>query len=565
LQPGTFVIINLLGGVALLLWGVRMVRTGVMRAWGDRLKRFIETQLSTQLSAFAGGALATAILGSGTAMALIVAGIAASGAIGAARGLAVLLGSDAGSAAVSAVFAAGSARVAWVSPLLLAVGYIVFSASREFRPHNVGRILIGLGLVLLSLTLITAATAPLRDATLFHDVLGRIAREPLLAFLTGAALAWLCHSTLAVMLLVASFLSNGSLDLAGAIGMILGLNAGGGLPAVAATTAMPPEARRLPLANLACRSVSAVVCLIFANRLAAMLAALPLGVVEIATAFHTVFNLAVGLIFLPFAGAVERLMRRLLPDPKEAPDNLAKPRYLDRATLTTPAVALVNAGLETGRMTELLDRMFGVALGALKDGGLETLKELKALDERLNAYQTSVHTYLAELTQSELKEDGTRRALELMLYASNLEHAGDVISLNLADRVKAKAKSAIAFTAQQQAALDRMCAIVSNALKLAAGVAASGDIDGARRLIEQKSAFRKLEQEAIGRQFLDGSAARTANLRGSALFVDLVRDLQRVLSHIVSAGYPIVEAAGLLRETRLRKPRTAKPKKRARR
>jgi phosphate:Na+ symporter len=557
LQPGTFVIINLLGGVALLLWGVRMVRTGVMRAWGDRLKRFIETHLTSQVSAFAGGAFATAILGSGTAMALIVAGIAASGAIGAASGLAVLLGADAGSAAVSSLVASGSARIAWLSPLLLAVGYVVFSTSREFRPHNVGRILIGLGLVFLSLTLITSATAPLRDATLFHDVLLKIAREPLLAFLTGAALAWLCHSTLAVMLLVASFLSNGSLDLMGAVGMILGLNAGGGLPAVAATTAMPPDARRLPLANLFCRSVSAVACPVFANRLAPMLAALPLGVVEIATVFHTAFNIGVGLVFLPLAGLIDRLMRRLLPDPKAVPDSLAKPRYLDRGTLTTPAMALANAALETGRMTELLDRMFGVALGALKDGGLETLKELKTLDERLNAYQASVHTYLAELTQTELDADGTRRALELMLYASNLEHAGDVIGLNLVDRVKAKSKSSIAFTPQQRAVLDKLCALVSDALKLAAGVAASGDVDGARRLIEHKGAFRKLEQEAIGRQFLDCSSSRATNLRASALFVDLVRDLQRVLSHVVSAGYPIVEAAGLLRDSRLRKPKRA--------
>jgi phosphate:Na+ symporter len=565
LQPGTFVIINLLGGIALLLWGVRMVRTGVMRAWGDRLKRFIEIRLTSQPRAFLGGAIGTAILGSGTAMALIVAGIAASGAIGAARGLAVLLGSDVGSAVVSSLFASGSSRVAWVSPLLLFAGYVVFSSSREFRPHNVGRILIGLGLVLLALSLISSATAPLREATLFHQVLTEIAREPVLAFLTGAVLAWLCHSTLAVMLLVASFLANGSLELGGAFGMILGLNAGGGLPAVMATTAMPAQARRLPLANFFCRGLAAIVCLAFAARFAPYLARLPLPAVEIATGFHTAFNVAVGLIFLPLASLLEHPMRRLLPDPKEAPDNLAQPRYLDRSTLTTPAVALVNAALETGRMSELLERMFNVALAALKNSSLETLKELKGLDERLNAYQASVHGYLSELTQSDLDPAGTRRALELMLYASNLEHAGDVIHLNLTDRIKAKAKADIAFTAEQKTALDELCAIVAQALKLAAGVAASGDVEGAKHLIERKAAFRRLEQATIGRQFLDGSAGRRANLRSSALFVDLVRDLQRVLSHIASAGYPIMDAAGLLRESRLRtkgKPRTKSTKAR---
>jgi phosphate:Na+ symporter len=552
LQPGTFVILNLLGGVALLLWGVRMVRTGVMRAWGDRLKRFIETRLTSNLRAFMGGAFGTAILGSGTAMALIVAGIAAAGAISAARGLAVLLGADAGSAIVSSLFAAGSARIAWVSPLLLFAGYVLFSASREFRPHNAGRILIGLGLMLLALILISSATAPLREATLFHDVLAHLAREPVLAFLLGALLAWISHSTLAVMLLIASLLANGSLELGGAVGLILGLNAGGGLPAVFATSALPMDARRLPLANLACRGTAALSCLVFADRLTAFLAGLPVAAVGTATGLHAAFNIAIGLLFLPLSGLIDRLMRRIFPDPKETPDNLAKPRYLDRGTLATPAVALANAALETARMSEILERMFGVALNTMKGGGLEPLKELKALDERLNVYQASVHRYLSDLAQADLDPPGARRVLELMLYASNLEHAGDIIHLNLSDRIKAKAKSDIAFTAEQQAALDKLCGLVSQALALAAGVAASGDVEGAKHLIQHKASFGRVAQEAIGRQFLDGRSGRTVNLRSSALFVDLVRDLKRVLSHIVSAGYPIVEQAGLLRESRLK-------------
>ena len=173
MNPGTAVIVNLLGGVALLLWGVRMVRTGVMRAWGDRLKSFIEHRLGSRASAFVAGGVATGILGSGTAMTLIVAGIAAAGAIGTKLGLAVLLGADVGSALVSSVFASGSSLALWASPILLFAGYVVFSYSEEFRPHNVGRIFIGLGLMLLALQLIKTATAPLGTATLFHQQIGR--------------------------------------------------------------------------------------------------------------------------------------------------------------------------------------------------------------------------------------------------------------------------------------------------------------------------------------------------------------------------------------------------------
>jgi phosphate:Na+ symporter len=557
MSAGSAVIIELLGGVAMLLWGVRMVRTGIMRGWGDRLKRFIQQRLSNNISAFLAGSMATAALGSSTAMALIVAGLAASGAIGTAMGLAVLLGADVGSAIVSAVFASSSSYALWVSPLLLFTGYVTFSASSEFRPHNFGRMLIGFGLMLMSLKLIIGATVPLREASLFHDALTAIGREPLLAFISGAVLAWLCHSTLAVILLIASFLANGSLDITGAVSFILGVNCGGGLPAVTATLHMPPEARRLPLANLFCRGTVSVILLAAASRIAPYVSQLPGGLIEQAVLFHAAFNLFTALIYLPFTRLVAGLMRRIVPDLKQAPDNLSQPRYLDKMALSTPGVALSNATLETVRMSELLDRMFDIAMVALRSGSLETLKELKTLDERLNRYQASLHGYLSDLTQAELDKKDTQRALEIMLYASNLEHAGDVIHLNLADRIKAKAKQSISFTVEQQASLDDLCLIIGQSLRLATGVLTSSDIAGAKRLIEQKNDFRGLENKIIDEHFRDGSKARGATLRRSALFVDMIRDLHRINSHIVSAGYPIIERAGLLRSTRIRAEGTA--------
>ena len=553
MNPGTAVIVNLLGGVALLLWGVRMVRTGVMRAWGDRLKSFIEHHLGNRGSAFVAGGIATTILGSGTAMALIVAGIAASGSIDTALGLAVLLGADVGSAIVTSIFASGSNFALWTSPILLFAGSVIFSHTEEFRPRNVGRILIGLGLMLLSLQLIKTASAPLSTASLFHEVLTTLGHEPLLAFIVGALLAWAFHSTLAAILLIASFLASGSLDVAGALSFILGINFGGGLPAVFSTLANPAPARRLPLANLFCRGLTAIVAVAFISRLTPLVEQLPLRSVETAVAFHALFNITTGVLFLPLTRLVEKLMLKLVPDEKREADSLASPRYLDVLALSSPPVALSNALLETVRMSEVLDRMFDTALTALRSGSLETLKLLRGLDERLNAYQTAVQSYLGDLAQSELSPEESRRALEITLYTSNLEHAGDVIHLNLADRIRAKAKESIAFTVDEQASLDDLCLIIHDNLRMATGVLSSGDIQGAKRLIAQKDAFRALENKVLDEHFRIGRRGKGGALRRSALYVDMIRDLHRINSHIVSAGYPIVDAAGLLRGSRLRK------------
>jgi len=559
LNQSTAVIVNLLGGVALLLWGVRMVRTGVMRAWGDALRNFIEHRLGNRLSAFTAGGVATAILGSGTAMTLIVAGLAASGAISTALGLGVLLGADVGSAIVSAIFASGSSFTLWVSPLLLFVGYVVHSSSAEFRPHNVGRILIGLGLMLMSLTLIKQASAPLSTATLFHEVLAAVGNAPLLAFLIGAALTWLMHSSLAVILLIAAFLANGSLDVAGALSFILGINFGGGLPAVSSTLALPPAARRLPLANLLCRGLVAIIGIAMIEQITPFVAMLPLPPVETALGFHAGFNVITGLFFLPLTGLVALLMTRLIPDREGEEDRLANPRYLDHRSLKTPAVALSNALLETVRMTELLERMFDTALAALRTGSLETLKQLKVMDERLNAYQTLLQAYLGELAQEHLTPEESRRALELTLYISNIEHAGDVIQLNLADRVQSKARENISFSLEEQASFDNLCLIIHDNLRLATGVLSSGDLEGAKRLISQKDAFRELQNEVLDAHFKQGAGGKGPALRRSALYVDMIRDLNRINALVVAAGYPIADAAGLLRGSRLRADAQSNP------
>jgi phosphate:Na+ symporter len=552
LNPGTAVIVNLLGGIALLLWGVRMVRTGIMRAWGLRLRNFIEHRVGNRVSAFTGGAFATAILGSGTAMTLIVAGLASAGAIGTALGLAVLLGADVGSALVSAAFASGSNLALWASPILLFAGYVIHSWSAELKPHNLGRILIGLGLMLLSLMLIKQASSPLSAATLFHDVLAAVGREPVLAFLIGAVMTWLFHSSLAVILLVAAFLGNGSLAVEGALAFILGLNFGGGLPAVSATLAQPPVARRLPLANLLCRGVIAILGLAFLARLVPIVQLLPLGPVEAAVTFHAGFNILVALVFLPFTGVIAKLMERLLPDDPTDKDRLSTPRYLDPKAAATPAVALANVLLETVRMTELVERMFDTALDSLRSGSLESLKQLKPMDERLNAFQTQLQAYLAELASAQLSPEQSRRALELTLYISNLEHAGDVIQLNLADRMSAKVHESIAFTGEELGSLDNLCRIIHDNLKLATAVLSSGDVEGAKRLISQKDAFRELQNEVLDKHFKLGARGKGEALRRSALYVDIIRDLNRINALVVSAGYPIVDAAGLLRGSRLR-------------
>ena len=553
MTSGALVIVNLMGGVALLLWGVRMVRTGILRAWGDGLNHFIAHNLTNRVSALGAGLGTTLLVQSGTATALILTGLAANSSIEAARGLAVLLGADIGSALVAALFATtGTSLSGWIAPILLFTGYALFSRATEFRPRNLGRTLLGLGLVFMALKLVVAASAPLRDATLFHDVLTTISREPMLAFLLGAVVTWLSYSSLAVILLVASFLASGSLDMAGAVALMLGINLGAGLPALSATAGQPPSVRRMPLANFLARGLLAVLILIFTRDIAQLLNGWSIHPVHQLAALHVAFNICVAIVFLPFAGPIMRGTAQLLPDVKQAEDTLKAPRYLDRVALATPAVALSNAAHETIRMVELLERMLKLATDALKTGSLETLKSVKQTDGLINSYHHEIHGYLEDLSQKDIDSVEGRQALEIMLYVSNLEHAGDLIELNLCDRIKAKVKESITFTPKEQQSINALAAILLASLKIASGVVASSDLGAARRLIVQKDKFRIIENKIIDAHFRAPREKGGKVLRRRALFIDMVRDLHTIHSHITAAAYPIVDAAGLLRESRLK-------------
>ncbi|MGI9465241.1 MAG: Na/Pi cotransporter family protein [Aestuariivirgaceae bacterium] len=552
MTPGTWVIINLLGGVALLLWGVRMVRTGIMRAWGDRLQRFIEANLSNRVSAFVSGTAATLFLQSSTATALIVTGLSAAGVVSGTIGLAVLLGADLGSALVTGLISATGPVITSVSPILLFAGYVTFSVTSNFRPRNAGRIMMGLGLMLLALKLIVAASQPLREAWLFHSVLQSISDEPILAVLAGAALTWMSYSSLASILLVTSFLIGGALAPAAAFALVLGINLGAGLPAMSSTAGQPRAARRLPAANLAARAFMAVALMPALPWLAGEAGTLTTDPVWQAVGFHVGFNLLLAVIALPLAGFVMSLTERALPDMAGQTDTLYEPRYLDHLALDTPAAAFSNAQAETVRMTEVLDRMFETAAQALRNGDLDALKTVKQLDDRLNNYHSSIHAYLAALSESDLSSEDEIQAHDTMLFISNLEHAGDIIHLSLAERIRTKAKLSISFTAEQSGALNHLTDTVQASLKIAVGVLSSGDVDAAKRLIEQKSAFRSHENTVIDEHFRDTRRTRRDEVKVSAVYIDLIRDLHQINSHIVSAAYPLLEAAGLLRETRVR-------------
>lgn len=539
------VLIGLGGAVALLLFGLRQVRDGMTEAFGVRLKLALGLGTRTRGRAFLAGLIATLGLQSSTATALMTAGFVERDMIRQERAQVVLLGANLGTALTAWVVAAG---IEAISPFLLLAGYVL---RRQARPavSGSGQALIGIGLMLLSITLLTEASAPLRASPAMAAFLGLLGDAWPAAFAVAAVLALLCSSSLAVVMLILSLSLAGSLTPALSVVLVLGANFGGAVPPVLATLSAAPVARRVTVGNLIVRGVGCLVALPFAGLLAAALAGLQLHPGSLPVEAHLAFNLALAMIAWPFSGALTRVLTKSLPDAAAAADD--GPRWLDEAALSRPALALTGASREALAIGDAVERMMRLTMLAFRKNDPAALREVSGLEARVDRIQQEVKLYLSRLGAGAGEED-RRRSITILDYVINLEHAGDIIDKGLAAEVDKKVGLGLRFSDDGYRELNSLFLLTLENMRIAQTIFMSRDKALARQLMEAKVEIRHLEKQSAERHFLRLQGGHAESLQTSSLHLDMLRDLKRVNAHVISVAYPILDEEGLLVDSRLK-------------
>lgn len=551
---GTTVLINLLGGVALLLWGLTMVKTSIISAYGGKLRRHLGRSMNNRFKAFGVGIGVTCMLQSSTATALLASSFAAQG-LSAAPALALLLGADIGTTLVAQAL---SMDLSLLKPVLIFAGVCLYFNARSERQKHLGQIILGLGLMLLALQLIVTASSPMRDSSTIQFLLSSLADEPVLAVLIGALISFLAHSSLATVLLVVALGASGSLPLHVGFVLILGANLGGALPAILSTMRAEPAIRRPPLGNLIFRAVGVLLMLPMLGIVTAWLPELGASPARQLVNFHMLFNVGLAVLFLPLVNPAARLVTRILPE-REEDANSIKPRYLDRSALDNPAIALSNAMREVLRMGDLLDNMVNKSIEALQQRDSTALKKITQSDDLVDEYHEKIKLYLTELSRRDLGKKNRRRCNQYMSFTTNLEHLGDIVESSLADLISRSLSQNIQFASADMRAIEDLHKATQNNMKLAFTVLMNGRVSNARELLEQKTAIREMENKAINTHQRRLREQVNSPATDSALFLDILRDIKRINSHLASVAYPILDRAGELRASRLRRQQTPEP------
>ncbi|MFZ7089978.1 Na/Pi cotransporter family protein [Primorskyibacter sp. 2E233] len=542
-------IVKLAAAVALLLWSVRLIRTGVERAFLSQIRRRLRSMAKRPATAVVGGGFSAMFLQSSTAVALIAGGFAATGLLAPNTGLALMLGADLGSAIMAQVLVL---PVQVITPFLMLAGVVLFLNGKRPKVKQSGRILLGLALVLTSLAMLRDATEPVRDNPFVASVAAYLAGDLITAFVLGAIFAWAVHSSLAAVLTITAFAANAALPVPAAMALVVGANFGAGAIPFFLMLSAPPPVRHMVTGNLLARGVVALGFLLALQTGVLHGDLLDVRIEQLIILLHIAVNLVLLIVAFPLIGPLLRIAKRLLPVPVEAMDERFS--ALDPGSLGSPHLALSCGQRELLHMGETVHAMLVPVLGLLQEWTDETAETIERRENDVDRMHFEIKIYLARLRDSEMTEEQIRQATDIVAMANSLEDAGDRISVSLvaiADRLR---KEGLSFSDDGWADLESFHDHVVTNAQLALNVLMSGDVEAARQLVAEKDAIREEEQKLQERHLRRLRDRDMASVETTNIHQEVLRVLKQINAALTYVAYPIAEETGDLLSTRLASP-----------
>ena len=511
-------LLNLLAAVSLLIWGTHLVRTGILSVFGANLRQLIAHSVSSRFTAVLSGIGVTAVVQSSTATALIVSSFVGQGLVSLPAALAVMLGADVGTSVMAVVF---SMDLSWLSPLLIFVGVVLFTARKGTAVGRVGRVLIGLGLMLLALRLITESTTVLTQSPTVRTLLGALTSDLLLEIFTGALLAIVAYSSLATVLLTAALAGSGGIPPDVALGLVLGANLGSGVLAVLTTLKANVQTRQVPLGNLFFKIIGVLIMTPLTGLWLEHVRPYVPEIAALVVLFHLAFNIVVGIVCIGLTGTVARTVQRLLPQEKAQAAAGARPQHLDPSALATPSLAISCAAREALHQADVVEAMLLGLHKVIRTDDIKLAEELRKLDDEVDGLYSAIKYY-------------------------------DIIERVLIDIEDKKIKKGRRFSEAGMEEINELHARLIDNLRLAMSVFLNGSVRDAQKLLEEKARFRDLEHAYSATHLARLSDNTVQSIETSSLHIDLISELKRINSLLCSVAYPILESAGALAPSRLR-------------
>lgn len=554
-MAGLLVLLHLGGAIALLLWATRMVRTGVERAYGRYLKARLRDVMRKPVFAILFGLFMAVVLQSSTAVTLLVSSFVGAGFVTGAAGLMAVRGGELGSALVVKIL---SLDLSALVPLLLITGTVVFMTTERREWRQLGRIIVGVALLILSLEMTGNATAPLRDSEALPAIISYLASDPVSSFLIAAVITYIFHSSIAGIILIASFATHGLIGTQLGVIMVLGVNFGSSLIAPLLTRNAPPETRVVALGNLLMRGAGSLLMLALI-----LLAHPPLGLLGTDAASsvinaHIIFNLIIMICGIPLSKPVLKLTEKFVRLQTTVPSTPDKSYPFSQTALNPisrdkPTRALASATREAVHLADIIELMAEKTMELYSYPDKGGIDEVASLGKLLDQRQGELKLYLADLATGKLSPDETRQTQNLLDTCVKLQQTGAILSHTMLNGIRRLHSGKLILPKSDKTELIEFYAQVLTNARMAFNVLISGDIETAREIVHEKDRLRTLERSLRLRHFERMRDGGETDVATSTFYLDQLHELKQINGLLASLAYPVLEEQSMLKGSRLKK------------
>jgi phosphate:Na+ symporter len=526
---------ELIGGLALFLFGLYYGSKGLRRLAGGRLRQLLFSLTSNRVLGALVGVVVTVVFQSSGATTVLLVGMASAGILGLGQALGVILGADIGTTVTVQVLAF---RLFDYALVIAAAGFILMNAHRRLR--DAGQAVFGFGLVFFSLKVVLGATEPLNHVPQVTGTLASLAASPWLGVLFALVFTALVRSSAATIGIVVGLSFSGLVDLNAAIPFILGANIGTSFAAVLASWRAGVEARRIAVGHVLFKVIIVGLCLPFLPWLARLVAATAGDVPRQVANAHTLINLAALALFLPLLTPYRKLLERLV---RPRPGESFGPRYLAAGAVDSPELAVAQATREVLRMADRVQRMYHRALAVFLERDKVGRREVMATDDQVDRLEADIIGFLARISQEELSESLSRKTAALYHVTDHLEHIADVVSKSLMAHARKRIEEGLAFSDEGLEEIRRFHAEVGDNLQAAIACVTTWDQALARRLVACKDWGNARQHELQNRHLERLGQGLKQTLDTSSVHLDFIADLERVNFHCSRIGAAVAGSA----------------------
>ena len=529
------VLLNIAGGIALILFGIRFLRKGLERLLGFGLHAWLKRMSQKPWRASVAGAGFGTVAPSSTAQTLLTLQLVKAGELSREGALAFLLGANAGIPVTVQLIAL---RVFDYYSLFLVAGFAGFQFFRSEKIRGAGQSLLGLGLIFLAMTIISDAAKVLAADPEFVTAIELLQNHRVMLVIFAAIFTLSAQSSTAVIGLGLAFAATGKASLTLLVPIVLGANLGIGLTSLLAGYSTA-AGRALAVANLAVKGVLIALAVAFFPQLIAFIETTPGDVARQAANLHTAFSVVAVLIGVACGGLLGRWLDKIMR-PTRAEETMVKPvaTHLDPSALSVPVFALANATRETLLLADEVRSMLDGAWRAFNKPSLELARSVQKHDDRVDELQTAIKQYLSQLPTDPLTPQESRLQFGLLNFASQLEGIGDIVDKTLCGAAVKQVQQPLALSAEDQADLSEFYERVMRRFDAATSVLATRDREMAREFLKQGDSLKDWCIGAQKRHYQRLShVTDAARLEESARFIDMINAFRRISGLLNTIGH----------------------------